>query len=134
MRGRVSAIGTRYDAIEGLIEKLVGHMKDTRSGSYEDVPVSGAREEIDEALVGFFAAAHLDASAAELPSFVKLVTLLQRHSQQGHGGYRPPKAHTLRHKLPHTSASTEGDGFAATLGGGTTTHPQISTVEAMELH
>ena len=116
MRRRLAAISSRYDAIEHLIDRLVRKSVLESSGgggAYEQVPVNAAREDIEEAVVGFFAAARIDASAVELPAFARMAQLLQRHARHG---YPHLSAAQLRSRLPASSASEQGDGFAAAYG------------------
>ena len=99
MRARLAAISNRYDAIEQLIGRLVSSSKAgvrKSSPAFEGAPDSIAREEMDEALVAFFAATKLDASAVEHPAFLRLLETRRRHHDQN---YRPPRTTALRDKL-----------------------------------
>ena len=52
-------------------------------------------------------------SAVELPAFARMAQLLQRHARHG---YPHLSAEQLRSRLPASSASAQGDGFAAAYG------------------
>ena len=93
MRGRLAAIGSRYDAIEKLIERLVAQSEDGGAGA---AAAAGDSDEVDESLAAFFAASGLSASAVELPSFLRFVQALQTHAR---GSYQPPSKARLSELL-----------------------------------
>lgn len=136
MRARLAAISTRYDAIEKLIVRLVSSSgkaaarPSSAPTGYQDVPVSAAREEMDEAVAGFFAAAKLDASAIEHPAFFHLLEVRRRYAAHD---YQPPQSTKLRERLPTLSANSQSDGFAAVYAGDTNLS-RVSAGEVRELH
>lgn len=114
MRNKVASITQRYNAIEALVEQLAtaGVQQPAPShSSYDEMPAAAVNEQLDDAVIEFFAAARLEPNAVELPAFSRMLQALQRHG--GHG-YRPPTAEQMRQRLPTAWApSHHSDHFAS---------------------